>query len=483
MCFLSNIYKLNRISLLVCSDIIPAYIPFYNSIFLIDIMPLRNIPPKTQFVNLERIPSVFQSQMNNGITCSLLPLTDTQHVRIDFLFNGGTWVQSIPLQAMMTFQLIKEGTATRTAQQINEELDFYGATISANVCKTYAFITVICLRKFLSPVMQLVYDFLLHPAFDTDAYNLTIQQLWANYQIKMDRVRPQAERLFYETLFGRQNPMASFEYPEHFSQLSIDILRDYHKKCVNAANCRMFITGGYNDEDVTLINDIFGTENWGNCQFLLNISPVGYPADPLGQLQKQTDENVVIDRNRNIIKLIMRKPTVQSALFAGCVMPKLEPEERAYLALANMMFGGFFGSRLMTNIREDKGYTYGIHSSLQQQLFFNLFSIQTETANQFVNKVVEEVNNEINRIISLTPSDEELDIVKKYFSGNICRTYEANLSFTGLLIRKTALGDDYRDVVKSMKLIRKAKPHHITDVMRRFLNPNNVVWCVAGADF
>ena len=151
--------------------------------------------------------------------------------------------------------------------------------------------------------------------------------------------------------------------------------------------------------DITLINDIFGTENWGNCQFLLNISPVGYPADPLGQLQKQTDENVVIDRNRNIIKLIMRKPTVQSALFAGCVMPKLEPEERAYLALANMMFGGFFGSRLMTNIREDKGYTYGIHSSLQQQLFFNLFSIQTETANLFVNKVVEEVNNEINRII------------------------------------------------------------------------------------
>ena len=330
--------------------------------------------------------------------------------------------------------------------------------------------------------MQLVYDFLMHPAFDTNAYNLTLQQLWANYQIKMDRVKPQAERLFYETLFGRHNPMASYEYPEHFSQLSVGILRDYHEKCVNAANCRMFITGGYNDEDVTLINDIFGTEHWGNCQSYLDISPVEYPAHPLEQLQQQTDENVVIDRDRNIIKLIMKKPTVQSALFAGCVMPKIEGEERAYLTLANMLFGGFFGSRLMANIREDKGYTYGIHSLLQTQLFFNLFSIQTETANQFINMVIEEVNMEINRIISIPPSNEELDIVKKYFSGNICRTYEANLSFTGLLIRKTALGDDYRDVIKSLEIIRKAEPHHITDVMRRFLNPNSVVWCVAGAE-
>ena len=81
---------------------------------------------------------------------------------------------------------------------------------------------------------------------------------------------------------------------------------------------------------------------------------------------KLFDENVIIDRDRNIIKLIMPKPTVQSALFAGCIMPKLEEEERAYLTLANMLFGGFFGSRLMANIREEKGYTYGIHSSLQQ---------------------------------------------------------------------------------------------------------------------
>lgn len=445
-------------------------------------MPLRSFPPKTRFVNIELIPEVVSSRMNNGIPCFMLPLTDTHHVRIDFLFNGGTWIQSMPVQAMMTFQLIKEGTTTRTAQQINEELDFYGATITANVCKTYAFITVICLRKFLSPVMLLVNDFLLHPAFDNNVYELTLQQLWANYQIKKDRVKPCAERLFYETLFGRQHPMADFEYPEHFSQISIDLLKDYHKKCVNAANCRIFITGGFNNEDVDMINDMFGKDEWGYSHSTIDICPVEFPAVPLALPQMKTDENVIVDRDRNIIRLVMPKPTVQSALFAGCVVPKLEGEERAYLTLANMMFGGFFGSRLMANIREQKGYTYGIYSLLQQQLFFNIFSVQTETANQFVDKVIEEVNHEIDRIISQPPSIGELDIVKKYFSGNICRTYEANLSFTGLLIRKMALGADFKDIISSLKLIRQAKPHHINDVMRRFISPNNVVWCIAGAE-
>ena len=99
-----------------------------------------------------------------------------------------------------------------------------------------------------------------------------------------------------------------------------------------------------------------------------------------------------------------------------------------------------------------------------------------------MDKVIEEVNHEIDRIISQPPSIGELDIVKKYFSGNICRTYEANLSFTGLLIRKMALGDDFKDIISSLKLVRQAKPHHISDVMRRFISPNNVVWCIAGAE-
>lgn len=442
----------------------------------------RNVAPDTQFVNLESLPMVQTQKMDNGVPLYLIPVAGTDLVRVDFMFNGGAWVQDLPLQAMLAFRLVKEGTASKSVQLINEMLDFYGASFSSAVYKTYAVISIVCLKKHLQPVVDIVQDVLCNPAFDPNSVQIALQQAYANFMIKKDRVRAQAERIFYETLFGPGHPMASYEYAELFSQLSPDTLKDYNKKCVNSANCRIFMTGGYDESSVGLLCGIFGVGTWGSNSNSTALSHIEFPAEPLAQYRLTgNDERLIVDYQHNRVNFSMSQPTVQSALYAGCVLPKVKGEDRAYMILANMLLGGFFGSRLMNNIREDKGYTYGINSALMANPFFTVFCVQTETANQHVDNVIREVKSEILRIINELPDEDEIDIVKKYYSGSVCRIYEANFAFTNQLIKKIGVGNEDVDTVATLRLMKQATPQQICDVVKHYLSPNNVVWCVAGS--
>ena len=442
----------------------------------------RNSAPGTQFVNIDSLPLVISKTMDNGTPLYLIPVIGTDIVRIDFMFNGGAWVQDLPLQALLTMRLIKEGTVSRSTKKINELLDFYGATFSSVVYKTYSLITVVCLKKHMEYVIDIVQDILLNPVFDSNSFQIALQQLYANYMIKTERVKPQAERIFYETIFGKRHPMASFEYPEHFNILSVHLLKQYYHKCVNAANCKIFLTGGYDDSSVNLVQNTFGVDDWGQQSSWFELKPVEFVANPIEHYTlEKCDDNLSVDIEHSRVNYLMSQPTVQSAVFAGCILPKLNGLDRAYMILANMLLGGFFGSRLMNNIREKKGYTYGINSALIANPFFTLFCIQTETANRFVDSVIQETYHEILNIITETPSNEELEIVKKYYSGNISRIYEANFSFTNQLIKKIGVGNESVNTLDALNVIKNASPQNVMDTMKRYLSPNDVVWCVAGA--
>ena len=160
----------------------------------------RNVAPDTQFVNLESLPMVQTQKMDNGVPLYLIPVAGTDLVRVDFMFNGGAWVQDLPLQAMLAFRLVKEGTASKSVQLINEMLDFYGASFSSAVYKTYAVISIVCLKKHLQPVLDIVQDVLCNPAFDPNSVQIALQQAYANFSIKKDRDRGQPGAFFCETL-------------------------------------------------------------------------------------------------------------------------------------------------------------------------------------------------------------------------------------------------------------------------------------------
>ncbi len=385
------------------------------------------------------------------------------------MFGGGTWVQRQPLQAMLALRLIREGAKNLTSQQINEKLDFYGATFTPNVSKTYSALTVICLRKYLRQVTDIVAHILRQPVYEPEPFQVTVQQLFSAFMMKMERVKTRAERLFYESLFGKTHPMTNYEYQEDFARLSIPLITDYYHDFIGSRNCTIFMTGACDGECRKIISDTFGSDDWGSTTEWSYVKNQLYATE----LNPKTLEN-------KLFRFDMPQKGVQSALFAGCVLERPQGKQHASLILANMLFGGFFGSRLMKNIREEKGYTYGIGSALAANHRCHVLCIQTETANQYVEEVIKEIKNEIYKLTEQKVSDEELNTVKKYYSGNLCRSYEANFSYPAYLIRKIGQGNAKLDTLQMQQFIKEVTAEEIQQTIASCFNPERFIWCVAG---
>ena len=430
---------------------------------------MRQTPPQTLYVNLERLPDQQMITMPNGINALCIPIPSTELVRLDMMFGGGTWVQRQPLQAMLAMRLIREGSANFTAKQINEQLDFYGATFNASVSKSYAALTILCLRKYLQPVMDIVSDIIRHPVYEQEPFQVTVQQLFSAFMMKMERVKTRGERLFYESLFGKGHPMANFENQEDFARLSIPLMEDYYHDFIGSRNCTLFITGACDDECVSIISQHLGTSQWGSDTPWTDVKKRLYDE----KLKVNVPQNQRFDFD-------MPQRNVQSAVFAGCLVDKPQGKDRAALILSNMLLGGFFGSRLMKNIREQKGYTYGIGSALVANHCCHVLCVQTETANQYVEPVISEIKKEVHRLIDEPVTEEELNIVKKYYSGNLCRSYEANFSYPAYLMRKIGQGNAKIDTLQMQQFIKELTPTDIQQTVARYFAPERFIWCVAG---
>ena len=430
---------------------------------------MRQNPPQTQFINLDRLPYLEANPLNNGINTVCIPIPSAELVRLDFMFGGGTWVQRQPLQAMLALRLIREGAKNLTSQQINEKLDFYGATFTPNVSKTYSALTVICLRKYLRQVTDIVAHILRQPVYEPEPFQVTVQQLFSAFMMKMERVKTRAERLFDESLFGKTHPMTNYEYQEDFARLSIPLITDYYHDFIGSRNCTIFMTGACDGECRKIISDTFGSDDWGSTTEWSYVKNQLYATE----LNPKTLEN-------KLFRFDMPQKGVQSALFAGCVLERPQGKQHASLILANMLFGGFFGSRLMKNIREEKGYTYGIGSALAANHRCHVLCIQTETANQYVEEVIKEIKNEIYKLTEQKVSDEELNTVKKYYSGNLCRSYEANFSYPAYLIRKIGQGNAKLDTLQMQQFIKEVTAEEIQQTIASCFNPERFIWCVAG---
>lgn len=429
----------------------------------------RTLSPDTLFTKLETLPHVEPGKLSNGITTATLNLPDTELLRTDFMFMGGVWVQDTPLQASMAVRLLKEGGKTMRAAVINERLDFYGATCSLSVFKTYSVVTVMCLKRYYGEVMCVVRDFLMSPSYEADSFSLALEQGKASLMMKMERVKYEAEVLFYKSMFGEEHPISAYEKFEDYDALTVEALLKYHADFIGSSNCRIFITGGADDTCVKTLDELFGGDSW-DCDCEKNEVET-----KLLRFPKPLD-----GYNGKDIRQPMQMPTVQSALFVGKCLPMLNGKDWAALLVANMILGGYFGSRLMTNIRERKGYTYGISSSCVQTHLFNVLAIQTETANQYVDKVVQEIKGEINVMRNQLVPTEELELVKKYYSGNICRAYEANFAYPNTLMRKIGLGRDVAETLSAVRHIQEVQPEDILKAASLYMSPDDFLYCVKG---
>ena len=421
----------------------------------------RTIQPEIQPLKNFHIQTPVRTTLPNGIPLTVINAGEQEVVRMDVLFSGGRWQQSQKLQALFTNRMLREGTTKYTAATIAEKLDYYGSWLELSSSSEYAYITVYSLNKYLAKTLEVVESMIKEPLFPQKELQTILDTNIQQYLVNTSKVDFLAHRSLLKSLYGEQHPCGKIVMEEDYHTITPEVLREFYERYYHSGSCSIFLSGKVTDDIISRVTDIFGI--------------------PFGQYQLQMPKSsfpfAAIPEKRIFTE---REDAMQSAVKMGCTTITREHPDYPKLRVLMTLFGGYFGSRLMSNIREDKGYTYGISAGVVFYPYSGLLIVSTETDNEYVEPLIQEVYHEIDRLHLDPVSAEELRIVRNYMLGEMCRSYESpfSLSDAWIFIATSGLKDDY--FARSLQAVNEITPAEIQDLAQRYLCKETLKEVIAG---
>ncbi len=360
-------------------------------------MPDRSQPPVIKDIQTLHLPKPEIFHLDNGIPVYVTNMGTQDVIRMELVFFAGRTYEDKQLVARATSSLLREGTRHYTAAQIAEATDFYGATLSLPFNLDTSSIVLYSLNKHFADTLPILQDMLREPLFaaeDLEAYIRRNQRRLAVDLAKNDTL---AYRLITEQIFGSSHPYGYNSTSEAYLALSPADLKKHHQRLYNASNCLLFISGRVTDEVKQLLNKALSDA----------LSPGEKPAPrvpvPDGQPQSTFER---------------RPDTLQSAVRLGRRGLNRHHGDFYGLYVLNTLLGGYFGSRLMANIREEKGYTYNIYSMLETMRYDGSLLIGTEVSPEYVEPTLREIEREMKILQETLVDEEELKMVRNFLLGN-----------------------------------------------------------------
>ena len=421
----------------------------------------RTIQPEIQPLKNFHIQTPVRTTLPNGIPLTVINAGEQEVVRMDVLFSGGRWQQSQKLQALFTNRMLREGTTKYTAATIAEKLDYYGSWLELSSSSEYAYITVYSLNKYLAKTLEVVESMIKEPLFPQKELQTILDTNIQQYLVNTSKVDFLAHRSLLKSLYGEQHPCGKIVMEEDYHTITPEVLREFYERYYHSGSCSIFLSGKVTDDIISRVTDIFGI--------------------PFGQYQLQMPKSsfpfAAIPEKRIFTE---REDAMQIAVKMGCTTITREHPDYPKLRVLMTLFGGYFGSRLMSNIREDKGYTYGISAGVVFYPDSGLLIVSTETDNEYVEPLIQEVYHEIDRLHLDPVSAEELRIVRNYMLGEMCRSYESpfSLSDAWIFIATSGLKDDY--FARSLQAVNEITPAEIQDLAQRYLCKETLKEVIAG---
>lgn len=347
-----------------------------------------------------KLPPINTAKLDNGIPLYWLDAGVQDVVQIDWVFPAGLWYEQKPSVAQATAGLLKNGTSKYTSHQIHEALEFYGAQLKVSAGNDYSFVTLYSLTRHLPVLLPMVYEIITDSIFPDHEVDIHKQNAIQRLLVNLRKCEFVANQRIDALLFGEFHPYGRYSKKEKIEAVTREDLVTFYKSHYNLAHVKMFMAGRVGQQEVKYLNDVFGKATLGKTPLFEEVFSAPAPSESVHK--------------------VMNDPNgVQGAIRIGRLFPNRHHPDYTPMVVLNCLFGGYFGSRLMSNIREDKGYTYGIYSSLSPEVHGGSFVIHTETGRDVVEKAIHEVYREMKVLCSEVAPDEELLLVKNYLLGGL----------------------------------------------------------------
>jgi len=404
-----------------------------------------------------------EKKLKNNIPLYIVNAGYQDLIRIEFIFSAGAWNQPLPLVAFATNEMLEEGTKKKTASQIAESIDFYGAFLETEAGQNYAYVRLYTLNKHLKTTLPIIEDIIKNAIFPENEFNTFVQNRKQNLLVNEQKVNHVARKKFMELLFGEKHPYGHYVTSVDYDHLKKDYLTDFHNQFYTSDNCKIIVAGKVDQPSLDAIENHFGGTEWKSSN------------------KKSINQNESLKSNNLDNKhLILKQDAVQSAIRIGKILFNKTHPDYLSMKILNTILGGYFGSRLMANIREDKGYTYGINSSIVSLNNVGYFVIGSEVGIDVCSKAVDEIFFEIKRLREEPIPDSELKLVKNYMLGTFLRGIDGPFAladkFKGIM--EYGLGYDYYS--NFMNTIKNISSDKLNELANNYFQQDSMIELVVG---
>jgi predicted Zn-dependent peptidase len=401
-----------------------------------------------------QLPQLQTHILDNGVPVHYLPLGEQDVMQVELVFYAGNWYEQKNMVAAATNFLLKNGTSNKTAFEINEHFDFYGAYLNRNCYSETATLTLHCLSKHLSvllPVMaELVQDATM-PADELAIYQQNQQQRLTVNLKKCDFV---ANRYIDAYLYGKQHPYGTYAEAADYAAITQADVQAFYEQYYQQGHCMIMVAGKLPADVLLQLNEVFGKL-------------------PLKSGTPNAVTHAIQPAMVKKYRVVNDEAGVQGAIRMARHFPTRTHPDFKGVQILNNIFGGYFGSRLMTNIREDKGYTYGIHSYLQNNLHDSAWMISTEAGRDVCEATIAEVYKEMELLRNEPVDAEELDLVRNYMMGTLLGDLDGPFQMIARWKNYILHGLDEHYFNDSIQTIRTITPEAIQALANKYLQPSD----------
>lgn len=423
---------------------------------------LQRLQPPVFPIEKVSIQEAKSFRLNNGVPVFLIEAGTEEIMRLEFVFRAGQVKEHLPLLASTCNLMLSEGSQNYSSEELNRLLDFYGIFFNQSAEKDCAGVVLFFLNKHIEKVLELSHEILFRPVFPEAELNSLMKKRLRWYLVNREKVQNLAMDQFFESVFGKSHPYGYQIREQDFENMTPAVLSDFHTKYYTSENMTIIISGKLHSKTPDLLNSYFG-ERGSNK----NITEV--PAYPLkGEKSK---------------KIHISKPgTVQNAIRIGSATINKRHSDYPGLKILDSILGGYFGSRLMRNIREKKGLTYGISSTISSLDLSGYKVISTEVGQKNCQRAIDEIYKEIKLLQNVRVKNSELAVVQNYMSGEMLRMFDGPFALAESFKSAWEFGLDNNYYFRLSEKIKTIEADEIIELARTYYNIGDLYEITVGAE-
>lgn len=420
----------------------------------------RTQAPEYKLIEEVKIPAIASQVMDNDQPLYWINAGQQPVIRLEIIFEAGAWYEPLTGVSALTLKMLTEGTRSHTSAQISEYFDRYGAFLEQHSGTNRASLMVYGLTKHLPELLPMIQEMLLESIIPEKELNHQKNITLQNLRVNLEKSNFVASRLIREKVFGKEHPYGRNQQPATLDALHREAVENFYQQRIQQRPFRVVAAGHVTETEIALLNQYFGKQ----------------AVDPVFSAN-ETTKTVLSDPTP---VLVNKEDSLQSSIRMGRLLFTRKHPDYFPMLVFNEVLGGYFGSRLMKNIREEKGFTYGIWSNVSVFPNEGSLLIGTDVKRENTQQTLDEIWKEIKRLRDEPVPADELETVRNYMAG----------SYVGSLNTPFEVADRYKTILFDglpadyistyIDRIRAVTAEQVQEMANRYLPDDSLIEVVVG---